>query len=68
MKLRHCFPFVCLGLAAACNSDSAGPPEPPVDAGHMRVQISGAVQLTSEWQAFGVQLWPLGGIPASVGH
>src|SRR5205823_5609447 len=46
--------LLCLG-AAACGSDSAGPAaQPPPDPGRMRVQISGAVQLTSEWQAYGV--------------
>src|SRR5438477_1521637 len=46
--------LVCLG-AAACGNDSAGPAEqPPPDPGRMHVQISGAVQLTSEWQAYGV--------------
>jgi len=44
----------CVG-AAACGNDSAGPAEQsPPDPGRMRVQISGAVQLTSEWQAYGV--------------
>src|SRR6266567_1384604 len=46
--------LLCLG-AAACGSDSAGPAAlPPPDPGRMRVQISGAVLLTSEWQAYGV--------------
>src|SRR2546423_4163773 len=46
--------LLCLG-AAACGNDSAGPAaQPPPDPGRMHVQISGAVQLTSEWQAYGV--------------
>jgi hypothetical protein len=44
----------CLLTAAACSGDSAGPPLPAPDPGRMRVQISGAVHLTSEWQAYGV--------------
>ena len=48
----HQFLSFCLVLAA-CGKDTAGPPEPAVDPGRMRVQISGAVQLTSEWQSFG---------------
>src|SRR5256886_3964561 len=46
--------LLCLG-AAACGKDSVGPAEqPPPEPGRMRVQISGAVQLASEWQAYGV--------------
>ena len=45
--------LVCLIAASlACSGDAAGPP--PVNPGRMTVQISGAVHLTSEWQAFGV--------------
>src|SRR5438046_9123811 len=54
MLARRGLWLLCLG-AAACGSDSAGPAaQPPPDPGRMHVQISGAVQLTSEWQAYGV--------------
>ena len=43
-----------IGASLACRGDTAGPPQPPVDPGRMRVQIDGAVQLTSEWQAYGM--------------
>jgi hypothetical protein len=46
--------LVAAGLVGC--SESAGPqPEPaePVDVGKMRVEISGAVQLAGEWEAFG---------------
>ena len=54
MLVRLGLLLLCLG-AAACGNDSAGPAaQPPPDPGRMHVQISGAVQLTSEWQAYGV--------------
>src|SRR2546430_10217418 len=54
MLARFGLLLLCLG-AAACGNDSAGPAaQPPPDPGRMHVQISGAVQLTSEWQGDGV--------------
>jgi hypothetical protein len=46
----------CLVLASACGKDSSGPsgpPDPVVDPGKVRVQISGALQLTSVWNGYG---------------
>jgi len=46
--------LLCVALAAACSDGAVSPtPEPPVDHGHMRVQISGAVRDSGDWQAFG---------------
>lgn len=39
-------------VATACGKDSVAP-EPPANPGKMRVQITGAAHLTSEWIAFG---------------
>jgi hypothetical protein len=46
----HSLLFICF-VVVACGKDTAGPE--PADPGRMRVQISGAVQLTSEWQSYG---------------
>ena len=45
--------LLCLVVAAACGKDTAAPVETPPDPGRMHVQISGAVQLTGEWDAYG---------------
>ena len=53
MKLIRPMMLCCLLVASGCKDDSTSPPEPVVDPGRMLVQISGAVQLTSAWSAFG---------------
>src|SRR3954469_16820702 len=45
--------IACLVVLAACGNDAASPPEPVPDPGKMHVHISGALESTTEWNAFG---------------